>query len=98
MELRRTLFEAVGKNNTILHGFMLYDACIRRTYYITHRHVFDLEQPRRKSESTSYSTQLNKTRPRKIDNWGGAHIHIFVFTDCKNNRFQRKLMMHNTNI
>ena len=36
----------------------------------------------------------------KIDNWGGggAHIHIFVFTDCKNNRFQKKLMMHNTNI
>ena len=29
---------------------------------------------------------------------GGAHIHIFVFTDCKNNRFKRKLMMHNTNI
>ena len=29
---------------------------------------------------------------------GGAHIHIFVFTDCKNNRFQKKLMMHNTNI
>ena len=22
---------------------------------------------------------------RKIDNWGGGHIHIFVFTDCKNN-------------
>ena len=30
--------------------------------------------------------------------WGEAHIHIFVFTDCKNNRFQKKLMMHNTNI
>ena len=29
---------------------------------------------------------------------GGAHIHIFVFTDRKNNRFQKKLMMHNTNI
>ena len=29
---------------------------------------------------------------------GGAHIHIFVFTDCKNNRFQKKLMMQNTNI
>ena len=40
----------------------------------------------------------NAQRPRKIDNWGGAHIHIFVFTDCKNNRFQKKLMMHNTNI
>ena len=29
---------------------------------------------------------------------GGAHIHIFVFTDHKNNRFQKALMMHNTNI
>ena len=29
---------------------------------------------------------------------GVAHIHIFVFTDCKNNRFQKKLMTQNTNI
>ena len=29
---------------------------------------------------------------------GGAHIHICVFTDCKNNRFQKKLMMQNMNI
>ena len=35
----------------------------------------------------------------KFDNWGGgAHIHIFVFTDHKNNRFQKKLIMQNTNI
>ena len=34
----------------------------------------------------------------EIDNWGEAHIHIFVFTDCKNNRFQNKSMMHHTNI
>ena len=26
---------------------------------------------------------------------GGANIHIFVFTDLKNNRFQKKLMMQN---
>jgi hypothetical protein len=25
---------------------------------------------------------------------GGADIHIFVFTDCKNNRFQKKLIGH----
>ena len=32
-------------------------------------------------------------------NWGGGvHIHIFVLTDRKNNRFQKKLMMQNTNI
>jgi hypothetical protein len=35
----------------------------------------------------------------KFDNGGGgAHIHIFVFTDHKNNRFQKKLIMQNTNI
>jgi hypothetical protein len=28
----------------------------------------------------------------------GDHIHIFVFTDLKNNRFQKKLIMQNTNI
>ena len=34
---------------------------------------------------------------RQLDNWG-ANIHIFVFTDHKNNRFQKKLIMQNTNI
>ena len=28
----------------------------------------------------------------------GGDIHIFVFTDCKNNLFQKKLMMLNKNI
>ena len=27
-----------------------------------------------------------------------ADIHKFVFTDCKNNRFQKKLLTQNTNI
>ena len=31
----------------------------------------------------------------KLDNWGGGHIHIFVFTDHKNNRFQKKLITQN---
>ena len=39
---------------------------------------------------------VNRGRRRSII--GGAHIHILVFTDCKNNRFQKKLMMHNMNI
>jgi hypothetical protein len=29
---------------------------------------------------------------------GGANIHIFVFTDHKDNRFQKKLIMQNTKI
>ena len=27
---------------------------------------------------------------------GGANVHIFVFTDLKNNRFQQKVMMQKT--
>ena len=34
---------------------------------------------------------------RKLDNWG-ADIHIYVFTHYKNNRFQKKLIVQNTNI
>ncbi len=37
---------------------------------------------------------------RQNDNWGGggANIHISLLTDCKNNRFQKKLITQNTNI
>ena len=28
----------------------------------------------------------------------GANIHILVFTDCKNNRFQKKLIKQNAHI
>ena len=28
----------------------------------------------------------------------GANVHIFVFTDCKNNRFQKKLIKQNAHI
>jgi hypothetical protein len=35
----------------------------------------------------------------QLDKWGGGdHIHIFVFTDLKNNQFQKKLIMQNTNV
>ena len=35
-----------------------------------------------------------------VVNWGGggANIHIFVFTDHENNRFQKELILRNTNI
>ena len=29
---------------------------------------------------------------------GGGHIHIFVLIERKNNRFQKELIMQNTNI
>ena len=32
-----------------------------------------------------------------IGDWA-AHIHIFMFTDCKSNWFQKKLMMQNANM
>ena len=45
------------------------------------------------------SSGLHQCRTSKLDNWGGgAHIHIFVLTDHKNNRFQKKLKTQNTNI
>ena len=34
---------------------------------------------------------------RQNDNWG-ANIRIFVFTNCKNNRFQKKLIKQNAHI
>ena len=36
----------------------------------------------------------------KLDNWGGggADIHIYVFMHHKNNRFQKRLIVQNTNI
>ena len=36
----------------------------------------------------------------KLDNWGGggADIHMYVFTHHKNNRFQKKLIVQNTNM
>ena len=41
---------------------------------------------------------MNCRGSRRLIIWVGADIHIFVFTDCKNNRFQKKLMMPNKNI
>ena len=46
-----------------------------------------------------FSDMINKQWCRQLDNWGGGvNIHIFVFTDHKNNRFQKKLIMQNTKI
>ena len=33
----------------------------------------------------------------KIDIWGHADIHIFVFADCENNRFKKKFTRQNKN-
>ena len=35
---------------------------------------------------------------RSIIGGGGGHIHIFMFTYLKDNRFPKKLIMQNTNI
>ena len=58
----RTLFEAAEKNNAILHGSMVYD--VSGGHIISHICivVFDVEHPKRKSESTSYLTQLSKAK------------------------------------
>jgi hypothetical protein len=41
---------------------------------------------------------MNICRGAGISIIAGADIHIFVFRDCKNNRFQKKLIGQNTNI
>jgi hypothetical protein len=35
---------------------------------------------------------------RSIIGGGGGHIYILVFTDLKNNQFQKKFMTQHTNI
>ena len=49
-------------------------------------------------QHSNVSNHVTTRRGRGRSIIRGAHFHIFVFTDCKNNRFQKKLMMHNTNI
>ena len=43
---------------------------------------------------STMSMGRNQTR----DNWGRVHIHIFMFTYHKNNRFKKKSVGQNTNI
>ena len=44
----------------MLHGSMLYD--VSGGHFTSHIVVLDVEHPRRKSESTSYLTQLSKAK------------------------------------
>ena len=37
-------------------------------------------------------------RPVASSTIGRAHIHIFMYSDHKNNRFQKKLIVQNTNM
>ena len=66
------------------------------TDQITNVYWYESSRSRVRIKLRIYFIRTNRGRRRSII--GGAHIHIFVFTDCKNNRFQKKLMMHNTNI
>ena len=34
----------------------------------------------------------------KLNHWEGGHIHVFMFTDHKNNHFQKKFIVQKTNI
>jgi hypothetical protein len=53
---------------------------------------------RRRKWPILYNFHYGTRRGAGISIIGGADIHIFVFTDCKNNRFQKKLIGQNTNI
>ena len=53
------------------------------------------------TETRNQQSQLLNNQGRsKLVNWGGggADIHIYVFMHHKNNRFQKKLIVQNTNI
>ena len=56
------------------------------------RDVFELNDSRKRAMYffiLKFRGALEQGR-RRIDNWGGgAHIRIFMFTDRKNNRFQK---------
>ena len=41
----------------------------------------------------AYASIKEWQEPWKVDNWEGGHIHIFMFTERKNNRFQKKLII-----
>ena len=48
--------------------------------------------------NTKYSVSLYSGVSNSIIGGGGAHIHIFEFTDHENNRFQTKLTVQNMNL
>ena len=51
------------------------------------------------NDKRSSIINYNRQGRSKIDNWGGgADIHIFVFTNHKNNWFQKKSIVQNPNI
>ena len=71
------------------HYFNVWDKVgLRYIIHITSQHIMY-------SRSVMLSVQWRRQR----DNWGGgANIYIFVFTDHKNNEFQKKLIIQNTKI
>ena len=76
------------------------DAFGRWTYQ--HSWFNDLQDSPSIDEMTeSFTSDLN-SGVASVVNWGGGggggNIHIFMFTDHENNRFQNELIMQNTNI
>ena len=71
-----------------------YNFRILHVFFIYILHLVLLFSP----ESRLFTVKLGNQSCARIDNWVGALIHIFVFTDLKNNPFQKKVIGQNTNI
>ena len=90
--------------NSLLHGrrFLSFYHCDRVLYFqfrcgqavayhwISCYNILDI-QSRHHFRYHQWRTALDNCG-------GGAHIHIFVFKYCRNNRFKKDLFMQNTNI
>ena len=102
-----------SKNNFLNDLFHIFFKYIRKTAYFICLFVFlasesliSLEMSSPFSKQKAYYKlppswfYLTSGQGRsKLNNWGGRDdIHIFVFTDHKNNRFQKKSNEQNTHI
>ena len=95
----RVIWGAINGRTCIMHENKSQHACIHIINYYEIRKLVNCM-----SKSVLYTKMIlarytNATLCGVANSIiGGANIHIFVFTDLKNNWFQKKLMMQNTNI
>ena len=78
----------------MLHGSMLYD--VSGGHFTSHIVVLDVEHPRKKSESTSYLTQLSKA---KADRYISQESIIIasLLNRARDSASQDKLFLINNN-
>ena len=80
-----------GDQPAVIRGVIIYVAVL---YLMANK----LNEQAKFASKFSYIFIAVEQWRSQLDKWGGDHIHIFVFRDLKNNQFQKKLIMQNTNI